>query len=606
MKSKNTKKNNTKSNTKPDSKTIQGDIWDLSDVLGGNSTEGLIAELKKKVDLFKSFKSKLNNNISNDDFNKILFAKEELKRTTGKLVHYYNLKFFEDGADSETLAKLTMINQLATELSNETMFFTLWFMSIDDTTAKRLMGDKRIIKYAHFLEIIRKLKQYTKSEEIEQIINLKELTGTEALVTLYSMITNGFTFEFQDKTLGLEEIRSLARHPDPKIRQKAYETLLTKFDENGTVLNEIYKSLVMDWYNESIKIRHYKEPISVRNIANDIDDDAVNALLNVVRKNSKLFSDYFVLKHKINKKNGADYELSRFHLYAPFNAKIREEYDYASSKVLVLDTFKEFDQRFYENAKNIFDKKHIHSHPKKHKRGGAFCECSATNVVPYIMLNHTGNLNDVFTMAHELGHGIHYTFAQSQTEFTFETPLPMAETASVFAEMLLSQKMLKESKNAELKIAILMHMLDSQYATIGRQAYFVIFEKLAHEKIKEGMTKEQLDDEYMKLLDEQFSPMKVPELFKHEYNQIPHIHETPFYCYAYAWGNLLVLALYDMYKKEGRGFIEKYVKILSYGAAKSPKDILAEIGINPADEKFWQRGFEIIKEEVEELKRLAK
>jgi len=381
---------------------------------------------------------------------------------------------------------------------------------------------------------------------------------------------------------------------------------LTKFKDNSTTLNEIYKNIVLDWYNDSIKIRGYKNPITVRNIANDVDDAAVEAMMNVVRKNTKLFSEYFALKHKMNKDRGAVYELSRYHLYAPFNAKIPEDYDYRQSKKIVLETFQEFDQRFYEMAKSMFDKKHIHSHPKKDKRGGAFCECTGLEVMPYVMLNHTKVLNSVFTMAHELGHAIHYMLAQSQTEFTYETPLPMAETASVFAEMLLAQKLLKESKNKDVKISIIMQLLDNQYATIGRQTYFVLFEQLAHDKIIQGITKEQLDNEYIKLLEEQFGVMKVPELFKHEWNYIPHIHETPFYCYSYSWGNLLVLALYDMYKKEGKSFVEKYVKMLSYGAGKSPKDILSELGIDPRDERFWQRGFDTIKEEVEELKKMSR
>jgi len=610
MKTKTTQSNKKPLNKKDskDSKPvkIQGDVWDLEDVLGTKTSEQHISDLKVKIEAFKKFRDKLNDNISNETFREILLAKEQIKKSIARLMHYYNLKFFENNADSATLAKLTLMNQMATEWSNDIIFFALWFMRIDDKVAKRLMSDKSIIKYLHYLETVRIMRPYTKSEEIEQIINLKELTGAEALVTLYNILTNGFTFEFDGKTLNQEELRSYVRDPDPKIRQKAYEVLLQKFGDNSIALNEIYKNVVMDWYNDGIKIRGYKNPMNIRNIGNDVDDKAVDALLNVVRKNSRLFAEYFVLKHKINKDHGEDYEHSRFHLYAPFSIKISEDYEYEYSKSLVLDTFKEFDQRFYERAKSIFEKRHVHSHPKKDKRGGAFCECTATDVVPYVLLNHTGKLNDVFTIAHELGHAIHYTLAQSQTEFTYETSLPMAETASVFAEMLLSQKMLRESKDDTVKTAILMHMLDSQYATIGRQAYFVLFEKLAHDKIKDGITKEQLDTEYIKLLEEQFKPMKVPELFKHEWNYIPHIHESPFYCYAYAWGNLLVLALYDMYKKEGQGFIEKYIKMLSYGGSKAPKDILAEIGIDPTDEKFWQRGFDTIREEVEELKKITK
>lgn len=594
-----------KKNSETSQKQAKSDVWNLQDVLQGMAVEQIVEELKSKIESFKALKPKLNPNISNDDFKKIIFLKEQIKRLSAMLMHYHNLRFYEDNTSEKNLADLTKYSQLITELGNETIFFSIWLMHLDDKNVKRLVESKGLEKYKHHLEDIRKYKRYTKSEDVEQIMNLKDLTGEEALVTIYDIIHNGFTFEFDGKTMNEEQLRSQVRSPDPKIREKTYNVLLGKYRENSTLLSEIYKDLALSWYNDGIKIRCYKSPISVRNMANDIDDDAVDALLNVARKNSKLFAEYFKLKHDINKKNGDDYRLSRFHLYAPYNSGQKDDYEYEKSKDMVLGMFKDFDPRFFEIAKGIFDKKHVHSHPAKGKRGGAFCECSSINVAPYVLLNYTGILYDVFTMAHELGHAIHYTLSQSQTEFTYDASLPMAETASVFSEMLLAHNIMK-SADKKLKIALLMSLLDNQYATIGRQAYFVIFEKIAHDLVAKGATKKELEDAYYTTLTEQMSPMEIPDLFRNEWNLIPHIHETPFYCYAYAWGNLLVLALYNKYKKEGNAFVEKYIKLLSYGESKSPKDMLAELGINPSDEKFWQSGFDLIKEEIEDLKGLTK
>jgi oligoendopeptidase F len=172
--------------------------------------------------------------------------------------------------------------------------------------------------------------------------------------------------------------------------------------------------------------------------------------------------------------------------------------------------------------------------------------------------------------------------------------------------MMLSDRLMAESSDNNEKKYILMQRLDDQYATIIRQAYFVIFEKFAHEEIPKGITKEKLDEKYLSLLKEQFGNMEVPDLFKHEWNYIPHIHETPFYCYAYAWGNLFVLALYDMYKKEGKSFIDKYIDLLSAGGSDSPSNLMKKMGADPESEEFWQRGFNIIKQEVEDLKKLIK
>jgi len=182
----------------------------------------------------------------------------------------------------------------------------------------------------------------------------------------------------------------------------------------------------------------------------------------------------------------------------------------------------------------------------------------------------------------------------------------MAETASTFGEMILADKLLKETKNVEEKKYILTYLLDNQYATIGRQAYFVIFEKYAHDNIINGISKEDMDNEYLSMLNEQFGNMEVPQEFKHEWNYIPHIHESPFYCYAYSWGNLLVLSLYGQYRKEGKPFVDKYVNMLARGGSKTTSEMLKELGINPDTDEFWKQGFNIIKEEIAELKKLEK
>jgi len=309
----------------------------------------------------------------------------------------------------------------------------------------------------------------------------------------------------------------------------------------------------------------------------------------------------------LNRKTGQKYPYSRYHLYAPFITKTEKKYSYDDSKVLVLDTFRKFDPRFSDRAAKIFNENHVHSHPAASKRGGAFCHSVTRDITPYILLNHTDRVRDAFTMIHELGHGVHDLFAaENQVDLERHASLTVCETASVFAEMLLAERMLKESKDVEEKKYVLTQQLDNQWATIIRQAYFVIFEQYAHEQIIKGVSKDVLDEQYYVFLKEQFGDMQIPESFKHEWNYIPHIHETPFYCYSYAWGNLFVLALYDMYRKEGQGFIEKYVALLSAGGSDSPINLMKRLGIDAESEEFWQRGFDIIKTEIEELKRIAK
>jgi oligoendopeptidase F len=372
------------------------------------------------------------------------------------------------------------------------------------------------------------------------------------------------------------------------------------------VLNEIYKNIVIDGTTEDLKIRGYKTPISSENLSNEIDDKTIETLLKTIRKNTSVFSEYFKLKWKINQKKGKKYEFSRYHIYAPYPVKITEKFDFEKSKKIMLELFKGFSEEFYKAANEIIEKKHVHAYPKINKRSGAFCMSLHNKETPFIMLNHTGTLNDLFTLVHEFGHGVHNCLSREQNNLSYEASLPIAETASIFSEMMLADKIMKEAKDDNEKIATIIKLLDDQFATIIRQTYFVLFEIFAHDNIEKGLTKEEMNQEYKKILKEQFGKMKIPPLFEEEWHYIPHIHYSPFYCYSYAWGNLLVLSLFSMYKKEGENFKEKYLSILKAGGSKSPVEMLKEIGIDPTKEEFWQQGFEIIKEEIKELKKLAK
>ena len=452
---------------------------------------------------------------------------------------------------------------------------------------------------------MRKDKAYTKSEEIEKILTLKSVTGSSSTKNLYEIHTNGFTYSFNGKEgVTREEVMKHAQGTDPKLREEAYKTVLGRYGKESTLLSEMYKNIVLDWHNGSIKIRGYKDAINVRNHANDIPDEAVEALMSVVKDNSSVFADYFKLKYDLNKEKGLEYPFSRYHLYAPYPVKEEREYSYEESKKLVLETYKEFSDEFYQAAKGIFDADHVHAFPIANKRGGAFCYSVHTDDVPFILLNHTGSVRDLFTMMHEFGHGIHGMVSRDQNDMNYDTAIPMAETASIFGEMVLADKLLGKSESVEEKKAILINLLDNEYASIGRQTYFVMFEKYAHEALIKGASKEELDNEWLSLLKEQFGEMSVPEEFKHEWNYIPHIHASPFYCYAYSWGNLLVLSLFDMFRKEGESFKQKFTHLLASGGNASPADLLAAFGVDPSDKGFWQGGFNIIKEQIEELKKL--
>jgi len=605
--SKNIQKKNSSKNTNTNKTApVKGEVWELEPILAGKSFDEWLKIINAQVEAFKKYRALLNDKITPKKVLEIIQLKEEIYVSVGKLETYYALGFYADTKDSEALAKLGQLKQISTDISNEMMFFSLWFMHVKDDVAQKIINSQEIKQYKYYMELIVKSKPYTKSEEIERIINIKDVTGGEGYAELYNIITSNYTFQWLGKDTSKEEIIAYYRSENPKFREKSYELMLTKYKDESTILAEIYKNVVMDWCNDGIKIRGYKNSINIRNQSYDVSDKAIETLLKVIRKNVGIFTEYFKIKYALNKKAGQKYSYSRYHLYAPFITKNKKTYSYDSSKSYVLETYKLFDKRFYDRALQIFTEKHVHSHPTSTKRGGAFCYDMPKSMTPYILLNHTDTLKDMSTMIHELGHGVHDLFSsEKQTDTEKHASLTICETASVFSEMLMADRLLKESKNVDEKRQLIMESLDNQWATIIRQAYFVIFEQFAHEQIMKGSTKEVLDEHYYSLLREQFGDMEIPEVFKYEWNYIPHIHETPFYCYAYAWGNLFVLALYDMYRKEGKSFIDKYIDLLSAGGSDSPENLMKKLGCNPESEEFWQRGFNLVKEEIEELKKLG-
>ncbi|MFT4260911.1 MAG: M3 family oligoendopeptidase [Candidatus Woesearchaeota archaeon] len=558
-----------------------------------------LKEVEDNTNLIASYKNK---QISVSELKKILDLKQEIKSGFGKLYAYYSLKQSLNTEDTKALSKLGLFQDISNDISNKTRFVSIWFSRLSKEEAKKYYESKELEEYKYHLKNLIKNKKYILDEDKEEIISIKNISGADAIVDIYDILTSRYEYDWEGEIVTQEHVTSFFNNSDPKKREKAYQLVLGKYKEESVLLSEIYKNIVKDWYNEAIKIRKYKSSISVRNVSNDVSDKSVEVLLKVCEKNVKVFSEYFKLKHELNK---GKYENSRYHIYAPLDIK-QKKYSYEESKKIVLDTFEEFDKRMYDAALRIFDKGHVDSHPYKNKRGGAFCYSPTSKVTPYILLNHTDNLKDVFTMIHELGHGLHSLAASKHNEYNFHANLPLAETASIFSENLLANKMLRETKKDEEKIDILREIIDSSYASIGRQSFFVLFELKAHEAVMRGATKEEIDEIYYDILKKQFGDMPIPDEYKHEWNYIPHIHRSPFYCYAYAWGNLLVLSLYAMYEKEGESFKDKYWNILSAGGSKNPQELLLEAGIDVEKEEFWQQGFDIIKRRIKEFKGLVK
>jgi oligoendopeptidase F len=323
------------------------------------------------------------------------------------------------------------------------------------------------------------------------------------------------------------------------------------------------------------------------------------------RKNAAIFQDYFKEKAEIL---GIS-RLRRYDLYAPLSTKSgSKRFSYAQAVESVLGTFGGFSPQVRNLAERVFSESHVDSEIRKGKRGGAFCHTVTPKITPYVLVNFDGRTRDVSTLAHEFGHAIHSMLAEDKPILVAHAPLPLAETASVFAEILLNEKLAQKMSKAERRL-LLAEQIDDMYATIMRQAYFTLFEIEAHKVLTEGSaTIDVVAKVYAENLQEQFgNSVSISSEFEWEWIYIPHFYHTPFYCYAYSFGNLLVLSLYKQYKQEGaNSFVPKYLKILASGGSRKPEDLLMEAaGIDISRQEFWQEGFDYVRETIQQLKELA-
>ncbi|MCB9147656.1 MAG: M3 family oligoendopeptidase [Caldilineaceae bacterium] len=579
--------------------------WDLSELLPEPS-DALINDrldtLEEAVDAFVAKRASLSPDMDPDDLVRIVRELEDISERLYVLFAYGSLWFSADTQDSAALTYRNRMQRVLTDAQNRMLYFDLWWKSLEEEEAKALLPDvDEYADYRFYLEDMRRTKPFTLDEKSEQIINIKDGNGMSGLLTIYSMLTSRLEFKMevdgQEQTLTRDALMSYAFSPKAELRAAAYQELYRVYEGEAKILAQVYVNRVRDWYEENVELRHYKSPISVRNISNDIPDAAVETLLDVARKNAKVFQRYFKLKAKWL---GVD-KLRRYDIYAPL-AESDREISYGEAVDMVLDTFGKFHPLVQQHARRVFEHDHIDSEVRKGKRGGAFCATVLPSQTPWVLMNYTGKVRDVATLAHELGHAIHSMMAEEHPVLTQHSALPLAETASVFAEMLLTDRLLEEVRDPMARRELLAAAVDDMYGTVMRQAYFVRFELDAHEAILNNKSPEQLHDMYMQNLREQFGDsIEISDEFQYEWVSIPHIYQTPFYCYAYSFGQLLVLALYRRFQQQGESFKADYLKMLAYGGSARPEHILNEVGIDVTDPAFWQGGFDVISEMIDEL-----
>lgn len=582
-------------------------VWDLSDLFSSvedPKIQTILDETLKKADEFqRQFKGRVLA-LSPDVLKHALVTLESLLTPLYKVSQYCSLSLSTDISNDKIKELDSRCDDIQSQVSNKILFFDLELGKVDAEKMQGLINSPFLKNYSYYIKRCKETAGYHLSEKEEQLINLKDLSGVDAFQKLYEELTASFTFEFEldgvTKTYNGSQLRALRQHEDPSVRRRAMQTFFKKYEDHQLILTTIYNNVLRDFETEK-KIRGYKSSISRRNVGNDLTDDSVAALHQVTTESYSLVQRYYKIKKQLL---GLD-ELTLSDIYAPLPTHSKS-YSYDEAKAIVLEGFKAFDDEFYGFAKAMFDENRIDAPPKQTKRGGAFCSSATPDIKPYVLLNFLGRQRDVSTMAHELGHAIHDMYACKQTLLNYHPILPLAETASVFSEMIITDLLRKRETERDARIALLTDKLEDIFATSHRQNMFSRFEMETHRRLDSSiMSTEQLCTLYKEELSLMFGDsVTISDEYKWEWAAIPHIFEWCFYVYAYNFGNLLVMALYQSYLEEGVSFIPKLKNVLSMGSVASPIEITREVGADITSADFWRKSLVYIESLIDELESL--
>jgi oligoendopeptidase F len=580
--------------------------WRLTDLIErseGSPLEEALVEVRQAAVRFAACREELAEGPSVERFREIIALREALQRAQRRVEGYATLWFSEDTQNPDAQALRATVERLRAESTNQALFFDLWWKRLDERDASYYR--RAAEPFAYYLETLRRERPYTLSEAEEVLINTKNVTGVETLRQLYEMRTGAFLYpvdvDGETQRLTRAELMARAHQRSPEVREAAYRALLQRFEEERGLLGTIYHAVASDWDAEHVALRGYPRPISRRNKSNDLEDGVVDLVLDLCRENAGIFHRYFEAKAKHLQLPA----LRRFDLYAPW-AEEERTFAFGEAMDLIRDALGSFSTPMAEMAQRVLEDEHLDAQPRPAKADGAFCYGVLPELTPWVMVNFVGQLEDVSTLAHELGHAIHAQMGREHPALTVDPSLPLAETASVFSEILLLETLLERERSAEVQRGLLGRFIDGVYATLLRQAYFVLFECAAHDQLGRGsITADALASRYLEGLREQFgASVVVDDLFRWEWLSIPHIYAVPFYCYAYSFGQLLVLALYRQYQHDPDAFLPRYERILAYGGAAGPAPVLAEAGIDIADRTFWQGGFDALAGFIDRLTQL--
>jgi len=572
--------------------------WDLTFFYVSPEDENIKKDLEYSLEKIENIKKKYyteleKNNLKEEILKTFFEESEKVASLLGKVNMYAYLLYSENTQLKNSQKLLSFVEDKYNQAMTNLSFWKTQLLKQDLKKLEEFRKSETLKNYRHTLDLLVKEKQHTLSEDAEKILKTMRITSRDSFGNLYDKLTSSYMFEFnvdgRVKELTGDQMRSLRLHKDKEIRRSAMKSFFERVQKDNLVIEHAFNSIVKNYGTES-KLRKFDKPIHMKNFENEADNLSVNALIDITTEKTSLVHKYYKWKSEyLNEK------LTLADIYAPMEVE-EKEYSWEEAQKIVLEAFYAFDKEMGDIAKEFFDENRIDAQITPGKTGGAYCYSGLPNKKPFVLLNFDGRMSDVMTLAHELGHGIHGCLASEQTYLNFRTPLTTSEIASVFAEMLVVDKLLK-TLDEENKKVFIASKIEEFFATMFRQNMFARFELAAHDLISEKSyaSWDELSDIYEKELKIMFgSSVEITPEFKNEWACISHVFEVPFYVYAYNYANLLVFALYEKFLENGKEFVPIYKQLLKDAAKDSPENLLRKAGIDITDKNFWRKGFDFI------------
>jgi oligoendopeptidase F len=530
---------------------------------------------------------------------------EALQTGMSKTFCYAHLLFADDSGNESYRALSQRCSELGNQLSQDLLFFDLELMNLPDIQFSDFCNLPEARNYVHFISGIRKFRPYTLKENEERLLTRKELTGMRAFTKLFDELSASFSYQMEldgeEREFTGEELLSLLHHTSADVRFRAFSTFLEKHCEHGIVFNAVFNNMALD-HGQEMDLRGYTTPIQPTNIGNEIPDEAVEHLMKITEANYGLAQDYFRLKAGML---GME-KLRNTDIYAPVAGSERT-YDFEEARRMVVDSYASYDPEFGSIVDAFFSERRVDILPRTGKSGGAFAMGISPESPPFLLLNYTGTLRDLATIAHEAGHGLHFVVSQKQTMLNYHAPLPLAETASVFGEMLLTRRMLEKETDPAVRRSLLCAKIEDIIATTFRQTVLTRFELRLHQERKNGLLSNvRIGEIWLEENGKLFGDaVDMIPAYAWGWSYISHFIHTRFYCYSYTFAELLVLALFQKYREDGDSFKAGYRRLLESGGALSPADTAQLAGIDITESGFWQKGYDFLGGLIEDLKSVA-